>query len=115
LARSGAPVSGAVSFHGGLDSPTPADAANIKGKVLVLHGAVDPYVKPEEVAAFSKEMTDAKVDWQLISYGGAVHSFTNPAAGNDPSKGAAYEEAADKRSWQAMKAFFAEIFPSNPK
>jgi dienelactone hydrolase len=50
------------------------------------------------------------VDWQLVMYGGAVHSFTNPASGNDPSKGVAYNEKADRRSWQAMKDFFAEMF-----
>ncbi len=110
LARDGADVKGVVSFHGGLSTPTPQDAGNIKGKVLVLHGADDPYVKAEEVAAFQQEMRDAKVDWQFISYGNAVHSFTNKAAGTDNSKGAAYNEKADKRSWEAMRAFFAEIF-----
>ncbi|HVY68485.1 MAG TPA: dienelactone hydrolase family protein [Verrucomicrobiae bacterium] len=108
LARSGAPVKAAVSFHGGLSSPTPADAANIKGKVLVLHGADDPNVPPPEVAGFEKEMRDARVDWQLIAYGGAVHSFTDWNAGNDNSKGAAYNEKADRRSWEAMKQLFAE-------
>jgi dienelactone hydrolase len=110
LARSGADVAGVVSFHGGLDSPTPADATNIKAKVLALHGADDPFVKPEDVAAFEAEMRAAKVDWQLVSYGNAVHSFTRPDAGSDNSKGAAYNEAADKRSWEAMKNFYAEIF-----
>jgi dienelactone hydrolase len=110
LARSGADVAGVVSFHGGLDSPTPADGKNIKGKVLVCHGADDPYEKPEDLAAFEGEMRGAKVDWQFIQYGGAVHSFTQPNAGNDNSKGAAYNEKADKRSWEAMKQFFAEIF-----
>ena len=109
LARSGAPLAGTVSFHGGLATKDPADAKNIKGPVLVLHGAADPYVPPAEVAAFQKEMDDAKVDWQMVSYSGAVHAFTNPAAGNDPSKGAAYDARADRRSWEAMKAFFAEL------
>jgi dienelactone hydrolase len=110
LARSGADVAGVVSFHGGLDSPTPADGKNIKCKVLVCHGADDPYEKPADLAAFESELRDAKVDWQLIQYGGAVHSFTQPMAGNDNSKGAAYNEKADKRSWEAMKQFLAEIF-----
>ena len=110
LARSGADVSGVVSFHGGLDSPTPADGKNIKCKVLVCHGADDPYEKPADLAAFESELRDAKVDWQLIQYGGAVHAFTQPLAGNDNSKGAAYNEKADQRSWEAMKQFFAEIF-----
>lgn len=110
LARSGADVKGVVSFHGGLDTPNLTDANNIKAKVLVLHGADDPYVPEEQLKTFEKEMRDAKVDWQLISYGGAVHSFTNPGAGNDNSKGAAYNEKADKRSWIAMKSYFNEIF-----
>jgi dienelactone hydrolase len=110
LARSGAPLVGVVSFHGGLATSNPDDARNIKGKVLVCHGGSDPYVPADQVAAFEDEMTKAKVDWQVIVYGGAVHSFTNPASGNDPSAGAAYDEKADHRSWAAMRQFFDEIF-----
>ena len=110
LARSGTDITGIVSFHGGLDTPTPGDAKNIKCKVLVLHGADDPYVPASDVAALETEMTKAGVDWELIKYSGAVHAFTNPGAGHDNSKGAAYNERADKRSWEAMKLFFAEIF-----
>jgi dienelactone hydrolase len=110
LARSGAEVAGVVSFHGGLNTPTPDDAKQIKGKVLALHGAEDPFVPPAEVAAFEEEMRKAGADWQLVAYGGAVHSFTMREAGHDNSKGAAYNAKADQRSWEAMKAFFAEIF-----
>ena len=110
LARSGADVAGVVSFHGNLDTPAPQDAKNIHAKVLALHGADDPYVPAEQVAAFEQEMRAAGVDWQLIVYGGAVHGFTNPANGNDNSKGAAYNVAADARSWAAMRQFFAELF-----
>jgi dienelactone hydrolase len=110
LARSGADVSGVVSFHGGLDSPTPADGKNIKCKVLACHGADDPFVPAKDLTAFESEMRDAKVDWQLIAYGGAVHSFTQPMAGNDNSKGAAYNERADKRSWEDLKQFLTELF-----
>lgn len=110
LARSGALVVGVVSFHGTLSNPHPEDAKNMKGKVLICHGANDPYVPADEVAAFQAELRKAKVDWQFISYGGVVHSFTNPLAGDDPSKGAAYNELADKRSWTAMVQFFKEIF-----
>jgi dienelactone hydrolase len=109
LARSGAEVAGVVSFHGGLDSPTPADGKNIKAKVLVLHGAADPFVPGQDIAAFQKELDDAKVDWQMISYSGAVHAFTQKEAGSDVSRGAAYDEKADRRSWEAMKSFFAEV------
>jgi dienelactone hydrolase len=112
LARSGADVKGVVSFHGGLDSPTPADGKNIKAKVLVLHGADDPYVPAPDIAAFTLEMNSAKVDWQIIYYSGAVHTFTKKAAGNDNSKGSAYNALADARSWVAMQNFFTEIFPS---
>src|SRR5687768_3307910 len=108
LARSGADVAAVVSFHGGLGTPNPADAKNIKAKVLALHGADDPFVPPTEVAAFENEMRQAKVDWTLVSYGGAVHSFTDWNAGSDNSKGSAYNERADKRSWEAMRQFFAE-------
>jgi dienelactone hydrolase len=110
LARSGADIAGIVSFHGGLDSPKPEDGKNIKCKVLVCHGADDPYNSPENVAAFQKELRDAKVDWEMNYYGGAVHSFTQWDLGTDNSKGAAYNEKADKRSWQDMKDFFGEIF-----
>lgn len=110
LARAGADVRGVVSFHGNLDTPDPADAENIKAKVLVLHGAADPYVPAEQVTAFEKEMNEAGVDWYLVSYGNAVHSFTNPSSGDDPSSGAAYNEKAEERSWRAMQAFFNEIF-----
>ena len=110
LARSGADLKGVVSFHGGLDSPKPADGKNIKGKVLALHGADDPYVPAKDVAAFEKELQDAKVDYRLIKYPGAVHSFTHKEAGRDNSKGAAYNEAADRASWQEMQAFLSELF-----
>jgi len=110
LARSGADVSGVVCFHGGLDSPTPADGKNIKCRVLVCHGADDPLSSPKNIAAFENEMRKGGVDWQLNKYGGAVHSFTQPDAGSDNSKGAAYNEKADQRSWEAMKQFLAEIF-----
>lgn len=110
VGRAGADVKGIVTFHGGLDTPTPQDAKNIKGKVLALHGADDPYVPAEQVKAFEDEMRAAGVDWELVKYSKAVHAFSIPDAGNDPSKGAAYNAEADKRSWLAMQNFFAEIF-----
>lgn len=110
LARSGADVAGVVSFHGGLNTPTPDDIKKFKGKVLALHGADDPFVPPKEVAAFEDEMRAGGVDWQIVAYGGAVHSFTDWNAGSDNSTGAAYNKSADERSWAAMKNFFAEIF-----
>lgn len=111
MARSGLPLIGVASFHGGLSTPNPADAKNIKAKVLVLHGAIDPHVPVDEVNAFQKSMNDAKVDYQFIAYSGAVHAFTEKAAGNDITKGAAYNEAADRRSMQAFLGFMKELVP----
>jgi dienelactone hydrolase len=113
LARSGADVAGVVSFHGGLDSPSPEDGKNIQAKLLVCHGALDPFVPAADIEAFKSELNQAGVDWQMIYYSGAVHSFTQPMAGNDNSRGAAYNEKADKRSWAAMRTFFDELFASN--
>jgi dienelactone hydrolase len=112
LARSGAAIAGVVSFHGALDSPNSADGKNIKCKVLALHGADDPFVPAKDVSAFEDEMREAKVDWQLVKYGGAVHGFTDWSAGNDNQSGMAYNEKADKRSWEEMKRFFGELFGS---
>jgi len=110
LARSGASIAAVISFHGGLDTPTPEDAKNIRGKVLVLHGADDPFVPFDQVRAFEDEMRQAQVDWQLVAYGGAVHAFTIPDAGSDKTKGAAYDRKADKRSFEAMHVFLKEVF-----
>jgi dienelactone hydrolase len=117
LARSSSDVKGVVSFHGGLDMEEPVEAKNIKASILVLHGADDPYVPPEAVTKFQDEMRKAGADWQMIIYGGAVHSFTNPDAGNDKAKGAAYDEKADRRSWQAMRDFLYALLhqPSQKK
>lgn len=109
LARSGAPMAGVASFHGGLDTPDPA-ASRILGKVLVLHGAEDPAVPMKDVLAFQDEMRRHKVNYQITMYGGAVHAFTNPAAGNDPSKRSAYNAQADSRSWAELRLFLKEIF-----
>lgn len=109
LARSGAAMAGVVSFHGSLSTPHP-EKSQFKGKVLVLHGAEDPNVPMKDVLAFQEEMRQHKVNYQINLYGGAVHAFTNPHAGNDPSKGIAYNEQADKRSWNEMVMFFKEIF-----
>lgn len=107
MARSGLDLDGVVSFHGGLKSAIPEDARNIKAKILVCHGADDPHVPPEEVAAFQEEMRRAGADWQFIAYGGAVHSFTNPAANSESAR---YNADAAGRSWETMKIFFREIF-----
>ena len=110
LACSGADLKGIVSFHGGLDSPGPQEVRNIRAKVLALHGADDPIVPDRQVKVFEDEMRGGNIDWQLVKYSNAVHAFTNPNAGNDNSTGVAYNADADRRSWEAMKSFFKEIF-----
>lgn len=109
LARSGAAVKGVVSLHGLLDAPGIETPATITAKVLALHGHDDPMVPVEQVNAFQTEMTQAGADWQLHAYGNTMHAFTNPGA-NNPSFGAVYNKAADRRSWASMRAFLQEIF-----
>lgn len=108
-ARAGFPVKGVVSFHGGLGKDSLRANAPIRTKVLALHGADDPYVPEKDVKQFQQEMKEGKADWQMIFYSNAVHAFTDPAAGNDNSKGAAYNKEADERSWKAMLAFLSEL------
>lgn len=109
LARGEAPVRGVVSFHGGLTSPQAEKTVAVKAKVLAFVGGDDAHVMPG-VPAFQDEMRKAGADWQLVVYGGAVHSFTVPEAGNDPKTGMAYNADADRRSWAAMRGFFEELF-----
>lgn len=108
LARAGTEVAAVVSFHGNLDTPLPAAADTVTAKVLVLHGAADPLVPPEQVAGFIDEMTAAGVDWQLVSYGGAVHSFTNPDAAS-PGR-SQYHPVVARRAFAAMQNLLEECF-----
>ena len=109
VARSKMKVQGVVSFHGGLEKEVSRFSNPISAKVLVLHGADDPYVSKQSITDFQNEMRMAKADWQMIYYADAVHAFTELSAGNDPSKGAAYNEKADKRSWEHFKLFLTEV------
>ncbi|OHD71395.1 MAG: dienelactone hydrolase [Spirochaetes bacterium RBG_16_49_21] len=113
MARQGTELKGVVSFHGSLAAVSPAKPGEVKARILVLHGADDKFVTPEQIEAFKKEMTDAGVDFQFISYPGAIHSFTNPgstAIGKKYKLPLAYNAEADKKSWEEMKKFFDEIF-----
>lgn len=113
LAYSGAPLAGIVSFHGSLIPASPAAAAANRAKILVCHGAVDPFISAEEITAFLKGMNDGKFDYQFVSYAGAVHAFSNPGADQIAQATGlpiAYNAAADKRSWTHMRSFFNEIF-----
>ena len=110
LARAGGEdLKAVVSFHGGLEGNTLENPSTIDAKILGLHGEDDPLVPAEKVSAFKAEMTTKKADWQLVAYGHTVHAFTRPNA-NNPDFGSVYNAAADRRSWQAMLNFFAEVF-----
>ena len=112
IARAGIPLAGVVSFHGGLGAGDgmAAKKGTVQAEVLVLHGADDPFVPAAEVAGFEDEMRSSGAVWSLVKYGGAVHSFSQQMAGDDPSKGAAYDKRADRLSWQAMRQFFDRVF-----
>lgn len=118
LAYSGAPLAGIVSFHGSLIPASPEAAARNQARFLVCHGAVDPFIKPEEISAFLRSLDEGKFDYQFISYAGAVHAFSNPQADEIARTAGipiAYHAAADRRSWTHMQAFFAELFgPARP-
>jgi dienelactone hydrolase len=108
-ARANLKVQGVVSFHGGLGKDATRAIDKITPKVLVLHGADDPYVPKEEVDNFQNEMRSSGADWQMVYYANSVHAFTHKDAGEDNSRGAAYNELADKRSWIALQNFLKEI------
>jgi dienelactone hydrolase len=113
MARQGVDLKGVASFHGSLATVKLAQPGMVKAKVLVLHGADDKFIKPEQIDAFKKEMSDAQVDYQFISYPGAVHSFTSPDAdtlGKKFNMPIAYNADADKKSWNELKAFLKKIF-----
>lgn len=109
LARTGADLSGVASVHGLFAPPGNTDGKRIKAKVLVLHGWDDPMATPDQVLALADELTNAGADWQIHGYGNTVHAFSNPAA-NDPAHGTVYNPIADRRSWQNLQLFLAEIF-----
>lgn len=110
LAYSGADLAGVVSFHGGLPRPQPGELTHLKAKILVLHGADDPLVPAADLTNFQQAMRQAGADWQMVFFSGAVHSFTNPAAGGNKASGAAYDALAARRSWRYMQEFFREIW-----
>jgi len=113
MARAGVDLDGVVSFHGSLATSSPAPRGEVKAKVLVLNGADDPFTTPEQITAFKNEMEAAAVEYRFVNYLGAKHSFTNPEAdelGKEFNMPLAYDQEADRQSWQAMQDFFTEIF-----
>jgi dienelactone hydrolase len=110
LAAAQTPLLGVVSFHGGLSAFKDADFSKMKAKVLILNGAADTFVKPEDLQACSDGLSKAGVDFQIVNYGHAVHAFTNPDSDSHHMANIAYNAPADLRSWKAMMDFFEEIF-----
>lgn len=110
LAYAGEDLKGVASFHGSLPVAEGDEATKIRGKVLICHGAEDSFIPAERAADFRKALSEAKVDWTMVYYGNAVHSFTNPAADSRGVQGLAYDKKADERSWQHLRQFFQEIF-----
>ncbi len=111
LARAGAPLTGVVTFHGGLKTGLPAQPGVIKAKeLLILTGSLDPLVPPADVAGFMTEMNDVHVPYKLVAYPNTVHAFTNPEAGNDLTKPTAYNAASAEAAFAEMRAFFERLF-----
>ena len=109
LARTGADLSGVVSFHGLFGSPGNTAGNKVKAKVLALHGWDDPMATPDQVVSLAEELTSMGADWQIHGYGNTMHAFTNPNA-NDPGFGTVYSADADRRSWNALRNFLSEVF-----
>lgn len=109
LARTGADILGAASFHGLFSAPGNTTDNKISGKILVMHGWDDPMATPDQVLDLAEELTAMEADWQIHAYGNTLHAFTNPAA-NDRDMGTVYDADADRRSWQSLQLFLAEIF-----
>lgn len=112
MARAGEPLRGVVSFHGDLETSTPAEAGKVKADILVLNGAADPFVPPEQLANFEKEMDAAGVRYRVVNYPGAQHSFTNPKATENGRKfnlPLVYDAQADQQSWNEAMTFLKQV------
>jgi dienelactone hydrolase len=112
LARSGADIVAAVSFHGLFDPPGLAEQ-KIKAKVVAFHGWDDPMVPPEKVVALGQELTAAGSDWQIHCYGNVGHGFTNPKAHEIGIDGVFYHQLAAERSWTSFIDLLEELFADN--
>jgi len=110
MAYAGADLDGVASFHGSLPPATEAQKKNIKAKVLVAHGEADSFIPPERIVAFKQALDAAGADWEMVTYGGARHAFTNPNAEKYGMEGLKYDERADERSWALLQSFLDEIF-----
>lgn len=108
MARAGADLAAVVTFHASLYTNTPAPKS-IKPKLLVLNGAADPLVKPDQIAAFKRDMAAARADYRFINYPGALHAFTNPEAtelGRKYKLPIAYDAEVDRQAKAEAAKFF---------
>ena len=112
MARGGADLAAVVTFHGALATTSPAQPGKVRARVLVLAGGADPFVPPEQLEAFKREMQAAGARFEVITYPGAKHGFTNPNAAQYGMPQLAYDAAADRESWAAMLKLFKEIWPT---
>lgn len=110
LAYSGADLRGVASFHGSLPLPAEGETPEINTPLLLLHGNADPFIEKAHVANFKARLTELNADWEMVEYGGVLHSFTNPAADQHGMPALKYDASADQRSWGRLQQFFAEIF-----
>lgn len=111
LTRATTDLSAVVAFHPGLNDFA-RDDRPVHGKIMACLGADDPLITPDARNAFAAEMTRLNADWQMLVYGGASHSFTDLSVDAFKIPGFAYQERAHRRSWAAMRDFFAEVFGS---
>lgn len=110
MAYAGAALAGVVSFHGSLPVATPDQARNVRARVLIEHGSADSFIPPERIVKFQAALNAAGADWEMVTYGGARHGFTNPGADVYGIDNVRYNKVADERSWEDMQRFFKEIF-----
>jgi dienelactone hydrolase len=110
LAYRGADLKAVVTFHAALPVADAEQAKAIKAKIMVCHGAADKFIPEATAQKFRAALEDAKVDYQMIYFGGAVHSFSVPGADKHNIPGIAYNAEADHRSWRYMRDLFHEVF-----
>lgn len=110
MTYAGAALDGVASFHGSLPVPTPDQARNVRSRVLIAHGSADSFIPPERIVQFQKALDDAGVNWQMVTYGGARHGFTNPSADIYGIENVRYHKKADERSWGELQRFLKELF-----
>ena len=113
MARQGADLDAVATFHGSIGPIENAQTGSVKGKILVMNGADDPFVSEEAIANFKAEMDSAQVDYEFVNYEGAVHAFTNPGAtekGEEFDLPLAYNQEADEKSWAKLMEFLEGVF-----